>query len=85
MLVFGFLAVAVLNIVVFLLGLLSALPRVRSAKSEEELEHAAVPALTGQSADLEPRTTLVLRALVGAALGFAAVGFCLALWQFIAR
>ena len=81
----GFIGLALLNIVAFSLNLLKSLAPLRSAKTDEEAERAAVPALTGEVTALGATTRFVLGALVSAMLGFMGVGFCLLLWRYLAR
>src|SRR5262249_29355293 len=78
----GFVGLVLLNILAFSLNLLASLPAIRAAKTEEDVERAAVPALKGEPTALGARATGILGVLVSGMLGFMAVGFGLVTWAF---
>src|SRR5262245_16178818 len=56
----GFIGLALLNILGFLLNLLRSLPAIGSARTEEQVERAAVPALRGELTAPGPTAAFVL-------------------------
>ena len=65
----GFVGFVVLNIGVFCLNVFLSMPKWLKAKTEEELERVAVPALEGEPTEIGIRTARFIGLLVSACVG----------------
>ena len=68
-LIYGFIAIVVLNMLVFSLNLVLTMGKAKGAQTEEELERLMVPALQGESEAVVGPVRTILAALVAGTLG----------------